>query len=143
MVIVLMFVLIGITVLAIILERKEKHNKPVIDYCRKCGDKVAGSDAICSTCGFDVTDGHNFCQYCRNGTIEGQIKCTECGSTLLLPQMKPNQLFGVLGFILPVVGLIIYVFMHDSNPGKAKSALNGASLSFIILFIVFLFISSL
>lgn len=41
----------------------------------------------------------------------------------------PNFLFALIGFIIPLVGLVLWLIERGSRPQKAMSALKGAGLS--------------
>ena len=44
----------------------------------------------------------------------------------------PSAGFAVLGFFIPIVGLILFLVWHDTYPLRAKSAGKGALISVII-----------
>ena len=48
----------------------------------------------------------------------------------------PNTGFAVLGFFIPVVGLILYLVWHDTLPLRAKSAGKGALIGTIVAVVV-------
>ena len=73
-------------------------------YCTKCGKEVHDEAVICIHCG---------CQ------IEG----TQISKN---PEDAPNTAFAILGFFMPVVGLILYLVNMDTAPLRAKSAGQGA-----------------
>ncbi len=132
-------VLVVLTVYALKLEKKEEAKQvvPGLKYCRKCGEEPNISNTICPYCGFKIVDGHDYCQECGSQTLKGQIKCTKCGVRLLSPKTKENETVGLISFFLPIVGFIIYAVLSDSNPGKAKSALNGALVGSVVGFFIF------
>ena len=67
----------------------------------------------------------------------------EAGKTNPVKEEKGSVLLGILGFIFPLIGLILYLAMMHSEPKKAKSAGKGALTAFIIylVFIVIVTIS--
>ncbi len=113
-----------------------------INYCRKCGEEPYISNTICPYCGFETVNGHDYCQKCGSQTLEGQIQCKECGIRLLSIKEKGDETIGFISFFLPIVGFIIYAVLSDSNPGKAKSALNGALIGLVVSFFIFVWYMS-
>lgn len=120
-------------------------------YCRKCGHSTDhDSDSnICTHCGFNYLNGYAYCQHCGSETQEGQELCTSCGSKLANGYKshgkavtnrsdldhKPNFGFSVLGFFIPLVGLILYLVLNATEPGKASSAGKGAIAGLIVGFL--------
>ena len=72
----------------------------------------------CQYCGAKIEDKANFCTHCGNNTSGG-----DSGSTIG---------YAAVGFLLPVVGIILYAINSSSSPKKAKAALRGAVAGFII-----------
>ena len=86
----------------------------------------------CFNCGKEVSDN---AEYCMN-----------CGVALSKPvgEDKGGFLWGLLGFFVPIVGLILFLIWKDQKPKTAKTAGIGALVnviaSFIFTFIYFIFI---
>jgi len=57
------------------------------------------------------------------------------------PSDAPSLGFAVLGFFIPLVGLILYLVWKDKTPQKAKSCGKGAIIGFVCSF-VFVFLGS-
>ena len=91
-------------------------------FCSKCGKEVNDEAVVCVHCG------------CALGSRNGSI---------VNPNDAPSTGFAVLGFLIPLVGLILYLVNKDTSPLKAKSAGKGAlaglivSLAFLIIYGVF------
>ena len=82
-------------------------------YCSKCGQQIHDDATICIHCGC----------------------ATAVSSTQVAPatQDAPNTGFAVLGFFIPLVGLILYlIFSNNGQPLKAKSAGKGALIGVIV-----------
>ncbi len=77
----------------------------------------------CTRCGKELTDDASFCSACGS----------PCGQMPAAPGEvdAPSLGYAVLGFFIPVVGLILYVLEKDKTPKKAKSAGKGALFGFI------------
>ena len=85
----------------------------LLKYCGKCGKEIMDEAVVCPGCG-----------------------CAVRGSNMLKSDDAPSTGFAVLGFFIPIVGLILYLINKDSSPLKAKSAGKGA-LAGVITSIVF------
>ena len=79
-------------------------------FCKKCGKEIDSSAVVCPNCGC-ATDNYN------------QNKSTE--------QDSSSFGYAVLGFLIPLVGLILYLIWKDTTPLRAKSAGKGALVSVI------------
>lgn len=94
-------------------------------YCKNCGCSLPDDATKCENCGAVLSYGF------------------EAGKTNPVKEEKGSVLLGILGFIFPLIGLILYLAMMHSEPKKAKSAGKGALTAFIIylVFIVIVTIS--
>lgn len=77
----------------------------------------------CSHCGAQIDDEAVFCVKCGCSVSSGKTVRTDDA---------PNAGFAVLGFFLPLVGLILYLVWMDSYPLRAKSAGKGALIGVIV-----------
>ncbi|MBQ7822085.1 MAG: zinc ribbon domain-containing protein [Clostridia bacterium] len=84
-------------------------------YCSKCGKELIDEAVVCPACGAP-TDGQN------------------------KPAANDGKSFGfaLLGFCIPIVGLILYLVWKDSTPLKAKSAGKGALVSVIVSVVIYI-----
>lgn len=78
-------------------------------YCGNCGNVVDGNASYCNHCGAKL----NFVQ---------QQKVSDDNSSIG---------FAILGFFIPIVGLILFLVYEDTKPKRAKSAGKGALIGFI------------
>ncbi len=92
-------------------------------YCPKCGQQISNRDTFCPHC----------------GTATRSINQTPVSDD------RPNFGLAILGFILPLVGLIIYFIDKNEHPRRAKSAVKGALTRFIagIVIVVLALLSGL
>lgn len=90
-------------------------------YCKNCGCSLPDDAAKCENCGAVLSYGF------------------EAGKTNPAKDEKGSVLLGILGFMFPLIGLILYLAMMHSEPKKAKSAGKGALTAFII-YLVFIVI---
>ena len=77
-------------------------------YCSKCGKEIEDDAIICVHCGRAVAN----------------APATAAADA-------PNTGYAVLGFLIPLVGLILYLMNKDTAPLKAKSAGKGALIGVI------------
>ena len=82
-------------------------------YCKNCGSQIDDKAAICVHCGVSVQP--------MNAPAEG-----------VDPNDAPSTGFAILGFFIPLVGLILYLMWKNTSPQKAKSAGKGALIGFIV-----------
>ncbi len=75
----------------------------------------------CSTCGKELYDNAVICPCCGV-----QVKAVD----------KPSKGFAAIGFLCPIIGLILYIVEHNNYPKKASSALKGALCGIIFLFVL-------
>lgn len=90
-------------------------------YCKNCGCSLPDDATKCENCGAVLSYGF------------------EAGKTNPVKEEKGSVLLGILGFMFPLIGLILYLAMMHSEPKKAKSAGKGALTAFII-YLVFIVI---
>lgn len=83
-------------------------------YCKNCGCSLPDDATKCENCGAVLSYGF------------------EAGKTNPVKEEKGSVLLGILGFMFPLIGLILYLAMMHSEPKKAKSAGKGALTAFII-----------
>lgn len=88
-----------------------------------------------------------FCSKCGKEISEEAVVCVHCGCSVapnkVVENDAPNMGFAILGFFIPVVGLILYLMWKDQTPLKAKSAGKGALigvglsvLTYIVYFVI-------
>ena len=79
-------------------------------YCTNCGREIDDNAAVCVGCGHSVA---------KKGEKDA-----------------PSKGFAILGFFIPIVGLILYLVYERTCPLKAKSAGKGALIGFIVSIIL-------
>ena len=93
-------------------------------YCTKCGTQLADDAKFCSSCGTAQSSAYSS-QYRYND---------QPMSNTSEPAVNDGKSFGIalLGFFVPLVGLILYLIWKDETPLRAKSAGKGALVSVIL-----------
>jgi len=85
---------------------------------------------FCTKCGAQLDEGASFCPSCgarADGTEPYMPPQPQYNNT----EDSPSFLYALLGFLFPIVGLILYLVMHDTQPKRAASAGKGALIGFI------------
>lgn len=88
-----------------------------------------------------------FCRNCGNQIDEGAAVCVKCGcATEKMNENKaaeiPDFIWGILGFFVPIAGLILWILWKDEKPSAAKGAGIGALISTAVsvLFVIIYFV---
>lgn len=91
-------------------------------YCHQCGSEVSENSVICPKCGVQLKPFQN----------QSLSAATDTGGFG----------WGLLGFCVPIVGLILYLIWKDERPRTAKAAGKGALISVIfgVIFWVLYFV---
>ena len=82
-------------------------------YCPNCGEQVRDSQDVCLACGTELKE---------------EKKVVENDSSSIG--------WGILGFFIPLVGLILFIAWKDSRPNASKAAGVGALIGFILNIVV-------
>lgn len=93
-----------------------------------------------------------YCTHCGKEVMDEAVVCTNCGCAInnsaLIKENKneedvPNGLLSLLGFFIPIVGLILFCVMHSSTPRKANQIGLFSLIGFIINFIIIMIMNSI
>lgn len=89
-----------------------------------------------------------FCKHCGNEVVPDAAICVNCGRALdydrkhgvATGQGDGNSvLWGILGFLIPILGIILYFVWKDEKPKSAKAAGIGALVCICAVIVVYLF----
>ncbi len=105
-------------------------------YCKNCGTEIREDAKFCDNCGKSITDYEENMSGSQNQSIQPPAL-----------DYSGSFLMWLVGFFIPIIGLILYLCMRHDEPGKARSAGKGALSAFILhlvlvalyLFAVFVF----
>jgi uncharacterized membrane protein YvbJ len=81
----------------------------------------------CSNCGNKINDNERFCPYCgaeQTGSSKSPAHTVSSDDTGSIG-------WGLLGFFIPIVGIILYFVWKNEKPLNAKIALKGAIISYV------------
>lgn len=87
-----------------------------------------------------------YCYYCGNEMKDNQELCLACGKLVNQKQSSVSDtggfLWGLLGFFVPIAGLILYLLWRDDYPLNSQAAGLGAlinvgmGLSFFVFYLL-------
>lgn len=82
-----------------------------------------------------------FCRHCGEALDSGQRFCPKCGTPVnqTVLSKETTQIddsggfgWGLLGFCIPIVGLVLYLVWKDDRPLTAEAAGAGALVGFLV-----------
>ena len=88
--------------------------------------------AFCKNCGKEIDNNTTFCPHC-GGTQENKPAVVDNGGFA----------WGLLGFCLPLVGLILFLVWKDTKPKTSKAAGKGALISVILAVVYYVIMIAL
>lgn len=112
------------------------------DTCKKCGNNLYGNKVNCPFCGEPIkgsrtSSSSSYNNYNRaSSNNNNNSNNSYQGNQQYRPQRRNNDEggfgWGLLGFCVPLVGIILYFVWRDERPFTAKACLNGALISIAI-----------
>lgn len=90
-------------------------------YCKNCGKELNEKYSVCLNCGVPI-EGN---QVDKNEVVNENNNVTNKND-------KGGFLWGLLGFFVPLVGLILFLVWRESKPKTAKSVGKGALVNVIL-----------
>ena len=74
-----------------------------------------------------------YCRSCGKNIDDSATYCINCGTRFDNKEVDDQSSFGfaILGFFIPIVGLILFLIYEGKKPKRAKSAGKGALIGFI------------
>ena len=91
-----------------------------MNYCTNCGHKVDSNAYVCIHCGIKL-----------ESNVSNQLSNTDD---------KGGIGWGILGFFVPMAGLVLYLVWKNEKPNSAKSAGVGA-LTYLVVYIAIMIIA--
>lgn len=86
----------------------------------------------------------SFCPHCGTQANDGQVVCLNCGRALAVNKIvtpgnagtfvvndKTGFGMGLISFLIPIVGIILYFSRKNTKPKSAKLAIKWAAIGFI------------
>lgn len=95
-------------------------------YCPNCRNEMSdeGAQHICPHCGTRMSKNHAD-EQAPQYTTQQQAQSDD----------RPSFGYGLLGFLIPLVGLILYIVWRKDYPLRARSAGRGALIFLAVSFI--------
>ncbi len=121
--------------------------KRIPKHCRNCGEPYSVRPEFvpslnpCPSCGFEPLYSEKYCQNCGANTQRDQKLCLACNSPLwssskaasaLAMKDQPDTGIAIISFLLPIIGLILFLAWNSSQPERAGSAGRGALAGVIV-----------
>lgn len=86
----------------------------------------------CSYCGKELSDDASFCLNCGKPVVSAGIPNSYYSPAPSHdPNDAPNGGWALIGFLIPIAGLILYCCNNDRTPLRAASAGKGALAGFL------------
>lgn len=110
--------------------------------CKHCNSQVKDSENFCSVCGSSEFEGANNNEPTSNNNYNNSAPNSDFYNGSNQGSNQPNQndtgSFGwaVLGFFIPLVGLILFIVWKNTQPRNAKKSLIGAIVGFVFNIII-------
>jgi len=98
-------------------------------YCKHCGQEIEDDATFCPNCGSRVSDYSTDYSYKSNST---RNYSSPTSSHKTYESEATAAALGILGFFVPLVGLILFIIWKDTNPKYSKAAGIGALISAIM-----------
>lgn len=98
--------------------------------------KVGNDKIYCSACGTELYEGQEFCPYCGKKSL-----LIKSGNSAIYSTTKTSYntiddsggvLWSLIGFLFPIIGLIMYISLSDTKPQRAKDAGIGALIGIML-----------
>ncbi len=84
-----------------------------------------------------------YCSQCGSKVDDNALFCPYCGARLVPRQANPLQVqeegciaWSILGFFLPLVGVILYIMWIETRPNTAKSVGKGIMSFVVVMFLL-------
>ena len=95
----------------------------------------------CIKCGKEIEEGAAFCPACGASQQPQQPPVQQPVQNWQQPVQQPTEGggagWGVLGFCIPIVGLILFLVWKDTKPKSSKAAGIGAMISVILSVVLY------
>ena len=106
--------------------------------CPECGNEISDKAAACVHCGCPIEKTTILCQECGKEISKNAVVCMHCGCPIGDKPPTNYELdvsstgLNILSFLLPVVGLILYIVYNNKFPIKAKAIGKWAIIGFVL-----------
>ena len=91
----------------------------------------------CPQCGAAIADGATFCPSCGAAMPVAQQPTPYAQAPAPVPvQDKGSIGWGILGFLIPLVGLILFLVWRNKKPNSARVAGIGAIIGFVVNLVI-------
>lgn len=111
------------------------------NVCKKCGNNLYGNKTKCPFCGEPIRSSGYSSNNMNSNNVYNLKSNTNNNSNSQQTSRENNYTqqnsngdsggagWGLLGFCIPLVGIVLYFVFRDEKPYTAKACLNGALIS--------------
>lgn len=92
---------------------------------------------FCSNCGSKIEKNSNFCENCGNKIK--QLDVTKTSELDTNDSNVPSFIWGIVGALVPIAGLVLFITWKDTKPKDSKAAGIGALIYLIFCILLFIF----
>ena len=93
--------------------------------------------AFCTNCGKEIDDRAVICPGCGVPVAGAQQPYMNQQGTGARPDDESSMPYGLLGFFIPILGLILFLVWNKEYPKRSKSCGKGALISIIVSVVVY------
>lgn len=105
-------------------------------YCDNCGRYLEDNIGRCPNCGAQnlVDDNMMRCRRCSASIPKGTEMCPECGAQQIVRESLDRRIpdgniaWGLIGFLMPVIGIVLWIAWRRDRPTDSKLSGQGALL---------------
>lgn len=73
-----------------------------------------------------------FCSKCGKEVRDEAVICPYCGCAIQKQDTNSAIGYGIIGFLIPIVGLTLFIIYKDNYPKRSKTAGIGAIIGFAL-----------
>lgn len=102
-------------------------------FCKFCGNAIEDNLEKCPICGSNlgsnnqVNNDEN-----QNPNYNQTININQNQTSAYVPDDSNAPLYGILGFFVPLAGIILGILWHRERPKRSKAAIIGFGVSFAV-----------
>lgn len=109
-------------------------------YCKNCGKKLNSKANFCEYCGEKVKSKNEekkvYCTFCGKEILESDVICPYCKKRVKSSHGfdgldSQTKLICILSFLVPIMGLVLWIIYKDNDGEKAEKVLNSAIVGFV------------